>query len=120
MIRYCGYRSCELRIQFILLVMSQGINAVKNTGNNIVNVILSHIISCNDHSAYCNSRCVFLHIISICRNHVLAVVRRGLDQLLDVRVIQLNKIYVTGSSQGSYSGGRCTCGDECCIDLAIF
>ena len=58
-IRNCSYGSCKVKIQFIFLVMSQGIDAVVDACYYVVNIILIYIISVLLTTAPdCNGCCV--------------------------------------------------------------
>ena len=65
MVRNCGYGSCKVKIQLIFLVMSQGIDAVIDACNHIINIIFIYIILRDDNCTDCNGRSVFVKSVCI-------------------------------------------------------
>ena len=87
MIWNCSYRSCKVKIQFIFLIMSQGVDAIVDTCYYVVNIILIHIVSCYYYCAYCYGCCISIQSISIFGDGVFAVIWRSFDQFVDMLII---------------------------------
>ena len=99
MIRNGGNGGGELQAQLVLLVVGQGVDALEDAGNHIVNVVVLHVVVGDDDSAHGHGGGVMLQAVSGGRDDILAVIGGGGDQLLDVSVVQLDHVHVAGGSQ---------------------
>ena len=99
--------------------MSQGINAVVDACNKVVNVVLIYIILCDNNCADCNGGCVLLKSICILSELRIWCSKEMLPQVFQYARHLLYQIYISGGCQGGNCGGRRACYDEGCVDLAI-
>ena len=80
-----GDRGGELQAQLVLLVVSQTVDILEDTGDHVIDVVFLDVVVGNDDSAHSNGGSVSVQTVSGGGDDVLGVVGGSGDQLLDCR-----------------------------------
>ena len=111
----------KLKAEFCALavLLCDGIDVVKNGGNEGVDGIVGNIVIAEDNCCNSNRVGIFGEIVGCSRNSVLAVVRGESNQLVCLFIFNGDEVNIAGSGEVSDGSGGSTGNDEGCVNLVV-
>ena len=111
----------EVQVQLGTLGMDggDGVDVLEHTGDEVVHIVLGHIITGDDHGAHSHSGGVGIQAVSIGGDDVLAVIGGLSQQGVDMLIIQAHQVSGLGAGQLGDGGGGSAGHHKGGVDLAV-